>query len=629
MFRRASVLVFLFALNLSAEPLFDAIQKNDSAAVKRLLARGADPNARDAGGTPALMTAVLFADAACVQALLDRGADPNAADRAGATALMWAIPDLAKVKLLLDRGAGVNARAPGLKRPPLLIAASYPGSAEVLRLLLSKGADIHAKDGSGMHALGKATLTGDASVVRFLVEHGCDPNEPGYGPTGPRRFARHDLESIEYLISKGVPVDKTALTFGATWQDPRLIEKWIGMGADVNAKATIYQRTALMTAASGEESSPALLRVLLEKGADPNAEDLEGERPLDWAVYRHDQDKIAVLEQFGAQPGKGPRHQTYPPPQAGGIADARTSLSRSLALLLPPATVVFRRRNCITCHSQTLPAQAAAAARRKGIAVNEDAEQANLSQILSVFKPGADAAMQAEEPPGNVIATGYVMAALAAERHPLDKTTAAFAHLIAGMQMPDGSWLGNGLARPPMEDSTVSHTAMSLHVLTLYPVPGARVEFEERLLHAQRWLLAVKPRTAEERNMRLMGLVWAGAPRTGIRAAIQEVLARQKPDGGWSQRDPLETDAYATGMSLYALHQAGLSAGDPAYRKGVAFLLRTQYQDGSWLVKTRAFPVQAYFESGYPFGHNQWISAAGASWASLAIAFTLPDAKPR
>jgi hypothetical protein len=43
-------------------------------------------------------------------------------------------------------------------------------------------------------------------------------------------------------------------------------------------------------------------------------------------------------------------------------------------------------------------------------------------------------------------------------------------------------------------------------------------------------------------------------------------------------------------------------------------------------VKTRAYPTQIYFESGYPFGHNQWISAAGASWASLAIAHSLPDA---
>jgi squalene cyclase len=108
---------------------------------------------------------------------------------------------------------------------------------------------------------------------------------------------------------------------------------------------------------------------------------------------------------------------------------------------------------------------------------------------------------------------------------------------------------------------------------------------------------------------------------------VQQLVQRQEPDGGWSQLDQLTTDAYATGLSLYALHEAGVPVTDNAYRKGVAYLLRQQYPDGSWLVKTRAFPQQPYFESGYPFGSNQWISAAGASWASLAIAYSLPDAQ--
>jgi hypothetical protein len=86
-----------------------------------------------------------------------------------------------------------------------------------------------------------------------------------------------------------------------------------------------------------------------------------------------------------------------------------------------------------------------------------------------------------------------------------------------------------------------------------------------------------------------------------------------------------EPDAYATGLSLFALNEAGLPVSDGGYRKGVDFLLRTQYPDGSWLVRTRSFPVQPYFESGFPFGPHQWISAAGTAWAARAIAATLPD----
>jgi len=631
---RASLLVLPLAFRLwgadaaPVEPLFQAIQKADTDAVKRLLSRGLSPNAQDAEGTPALMAAALYAGADCVQALLDRGANPNAPNAAGATALMWAIPDVAKVKLLLAHGANVNARSSNLQRTPLLVAASYPGTVDILQLLLDKGADIHARDRNKVHALGRATLTADVAVVRFLVEHGCDPNEPGYPGASPgRRFARHDLATLEYLTSKGIKIDRDALAYGATWHDPTLIEKWIGLGADVNAKTGPYGRTPLMTAASSEQASPATLKVLLEKGADANAEDSEGERPLDWAMYRGDQGRIDVLEQYGAKRGKGPRQQIYPALETQAITDPAISLSRSLALLLPAAPVVFQKRRCITCHSQALPAELAAVARRKGIAVNEEMVGKNLNQILAFSQTAAEDALQGDELAGNSVTLGYIMAAFAAERHPLDKITAAYAHLAAALQMPDGRWLGNGVSRPPAEGGIITTTAMAVRAMTLYPLAGHKNEWDEKLRRAQRWLLAAEPHSAEENSMRLMGLVWTKAAQPDVEAAARQVIAQRRPDGGWPQADQFAPDAYATGLSLYALHEAGIPVTAELYRKGIAYLLKNQYPDGSWLVKTHSYPVQPYFESGYPFGHNQWISAAGASWASLAIAYTLPDVK--
>ncbi|HET8675890.1 MAG TPA: hypothetical protein VFO63_08900 [Blastocatellia bacterium] len=50
-------------------------------------------------------------------------------------------------------------------------------------------------------------------------------------------------------------------------------------------------------------------------------------------------------------------------------------------------------------------------------------------------------------------------------------------------------------------------------------------------------------------------------------------------------------------------------------------MLKTQREDGSWLVQTRAIPLQRYFESSFPHGKNQWISAAATSWATMALAF--------
>jgi ankyrin repeat protein len=607
--------------------LFRAIQKADTAAVKRLLDEGVNANAKDSDGTPALMSAALHGGADCVKLLLDRGANPNAGNAAGATALMWAIPDIAKVKLLLQRGADVNAQSANLQRTPLLVAASYPGSVELLKLLLGRGANLHAKDRGGMHALGRAVVSADVSVVRFLVESGIDPNEDGYGQQA-RLYARHYLPSIEYLQSKGLKIYADVLPAAAHWHSSQLLEKWIAMGANVNARSAPYQRTALMTAAASEQSTAATLKLLLEKGADPNAEDSEGERPLDWAMYRADQGRIDVLRQFGAEPGKGPRQETYAPPPPQGIPDARNSLSRAVALLLPTAPIVFKQRGCVTCHSQSLPQQAAAMSRAKGVPINEELAAQNLSQMLASLKASAEAAMQGDQPAGNFITVGYAISGLAAEPYPSDNITAAFTHLVAGLQLPDGSWVGNGVSRPPLEDSIISQTALAVRTMTLYPIAGRRNDLEEKLRRAQQWLLRAPVTSAEERNMRLMGLVWSKASRQNINAAMRQVLDKQGVEGGWPQRDHFTPDAYATGMSLYALHEAGTAASSDAYRKGIAFLLKSQYPDGAWFVKTRAYPTQPYFESGYPFGRNQWISAAGAGWAALAIANTLPDAKP-
>jgi hypothetical protein len=69
----------------------------------------------------------------------------------------------------------------------------------------------------------------------------------------------------------------------------------------------------------------------------------------------------------------------------------------------------------------------------------------------------------------------------------------------------------------------------------------------------------------------------------------------------------------------------------PTYRAGVKYLLSTQAADGTWHVKTRALAFQPYFESGYPYGPDQWISAAGTAYATLALSAAVdgPEAAAR
>jgi ankyrin repeat protein len=622
--------VALLAVGVSAQTpapsdaLFTAIRHGAAGEVERALEHGANANAVDADGTPALMAAALFGDARLVEVLLTSHADPNVKGPGGTTALIWAVPDLAKVRTLLDHGAAVNAKTE-TERTALLVAASYPRTVRVLQLLMDRGADLRAQDRGGATALSLAARSADVEVVRFLVERGLDPAALGFAE---RRagLARWDRPTAEYLLAKSPTPAKEMLGAVATWQPASLVARWIDLGADINAGAPQYGRTPLMNAVASEAEGADTVRLLLERGADPNARMSEGETSLDWATYKGDRAKLDVLEHFGAMHGTGPRREAIAPPVAGGLGDPRVSLTKSVAQLLPAASTFRDKTNCISCHHNGLPTMAAAAARRKGIVINEPLARKTLDDQVSFFRRNAARVMSGDPAVGGeALTVGYTQLGMAAEAYPADTITAMMTHWLMARQMPDGSWLGNGLNRPPLEYSLISHTAMAAGGLASYPLPGRKRDMDESLRRARQWLLAAEAKAAEERGMRLMGLVWTGAPQARIAEAIKAIRDQQEASGGWSQFSRTEPDAYATGLSLYALHVAGVAATDPAYRKGVAFLLGSQYQDGAWLVRTHSFPTQRYFESGFPFGRHQWISAAGTSWASLAIAQTLPD----
>ena len=109
-------------------------------------------------------------------------------------------------------------------------------------------------------------------------------------------------------------------------------------------------------------------------------------------------------------------------------------------------------------------------------------------------------------------------------------------------------------------------------------------------------------------SAQVSGPRWSGAPIDVIQPAARDLLAIQKDDGGWAQLETMASDAHATGEALVA------------FRKGLEFLLRTQIDDGSLVVETRAVPIQACFESGFSYGVNQWVSAAATGWATTALA---------
>ena len=197
-------LVGLFVVSASAQTdtsraaLFAAIERGAASDVERLLDGGASSNAVDGDGIPALMAATLFADAHVVDLLLKHGADPNRTGPAGTTALMWAAPSLAKARLLVGRGANINARS-DTERTPLLVAASYPGTVDVLRLLIDHGADLRAQD-DRLYGAGARRPIRRREVI-FPRREGSVERTLARGPS--RGFARYDRPTADYVMMKG------------------------------------------------------------------------------------------------------------------------------------------------------------------------------------------------------------------------------------------------------------------------------------------------------------------------------------------------------------------------------------------------------------------------------------------
>ena len=124
----------------------------------------------------------------CDAILLKAGAAVNAKNGLDTTALIWGALDTAKVRLLVDAGADVNARSK-VGRTPLLVAASRPGSADAVRLLLAKGANPKIADVRGSTPLSEAARLNDLDTMKALLT-----NQPvdceGAADRGPQILLR-------------------------------------------------------------------------------------------------------------------------------------------------------------------------------------------------------------------------------------------------------------------------------------------------------------------------------------------------------------------------------------------------------------------------------------------------------
>jgi hypothetical protein len=313
-------------------------------------------------------------------------------------------------------------------------------------------------------------------------------------------------------------------------------------------------------------------------------------------------------------------------PVASAAADKqalRDSIARSMAILDKQQPRFERQATCASCHNQISPMIAASVARGKGLTINDAVYTKQVAMSAEVIARRHDYSLLHGVTGGEHAVTSPTLVGLAEVKFPANENTdLAVAYLLA-KQSPDGSWPGVA-TRLPHGDSNFDQTATAVRAIDAYAPPALRKQADASIARARAWLIATPARPNNEAlTYRLEALVWARAPAGEIGKARAQLAASQQSDGGFSQQAGMVSDAYATGQALVALHRAGMKAADPAYQRGLDYLLRTQKPDGSWFVQTHALPLQPPIDSGFPGGPSQWISAWATAYSAEAMAYAL------
>ena len=346
--------------NYTVTPLSIACMNGSSAIVDLLLRAGADANTAQRGGETALMTAARTGKVEPIRLLLAKGANVNAKDRKGQTALMWAAAEGNAEVVSLLISAGADFRTPVATGFTPLLFAAREGRSSVVRVLLKAGANVNeaiqgersAARGprAGTSVLHMAVENGHFELAIEIVKAGADANDqrPGYGvlhmiswvrkpnrgdsedgdppPIGSGKLTSLDFvkqivalgANVNLKQEKGVPgrgilgrTGATPLIAACSTSDVALVRTLIELGADT--KLTNTDGTTPLLAAAGiglgapeeaagsEPEAMEVIDLLLKLGADVNVVDRKGENAMHGAAYRNHPKVVQLLADRGAK----------------------------------------------------------------------------------------------------------------------------------------------------------------------------------------------------------------------------------------------------------------------------------------------------------------------------------------
>lgn len=278
--------------------LLDAAQRNDIDSAMMSIDQGVGVNTTSPDGATALHWAAHWGTTDLAERLLSAGALVDASNELGITPISIACRNgsEAMVDLLLKAKADAKGSEPSGET--VLMSCARTGSLGAVEQLLAAGAEPNSVEvDSGQTALMWAAAGGHWEIVDLLIGAGADVNASSSGKFTPLMFAARtgDLKSAELLLDAGAEVNvatedglsplliASASLDAITGSDYRLVVEesqhesvgalLLDRGADVT-QGDQYGMTALHYAV--EMNKPSLLRALLKRDADPNAQLTQG-----------------------------------------------------------------------------------------------------------------------------------------------------------------------------------------------------------------------------------------------------------------------------------------------------------------------------------------------------------------
>lgn len=292
---------------------------------------------------------------------------------------------------------------------------------------------------------------------------------------------------------------------------------------------------------------------------------------------------------------------------------ARETAERAIPYIEKDGTTWIKDRKCLSCHYAGYMVWSFRDAIQRGFNIDQEKLAGWSKWALEQTKGhGAEGAAQT-----------LVSRDTSDTDEATVKSIEALRDFIIELQEKDGAWKPGGQLpsqkRPNSETMQVSTMICLLGVASLDPKDEKAATSRDSALA---WLKKTPPNgkdtavSGEWYTMKLVVEKRFGDAKA-VEALRDKIAAAQQADGGWGWLWADKSDAFGTGLALYALAEAGVPSTDPTIERAWKFLIETQTDAGSWIVNGTKIATK---DKPHPMS-GFW----GSTWVLMGLSRTLPD----